>query len=259
MRSGSVQGVKHRQQNINNQDACLYGGYRVPSRGCSYQVGLVSDGCTGIPRFSRTEVGANLLVIFAYSRIQEFISAGLPVTDIPRSLFQSVTEFIRDLTQRLMPGHIHWPYEMQIPDRKHYTGAQRIRADYFSATLLGFISDGETIVTFSSGDGIIVVNDDVMVIDQNDQPNYPSLSINSPNQGFDTTTYVMEDVNRIAVMTDGPSQLLEKEPSFLDKMFAHLPTNQFGLDILLKVSAKRLGHLMSDDCTAVTLEKKVNT
>ena len=69
----------------------------------------------------------------------------------------------------------------------------------------------------------------------------------------------MEDVTRLAIMTDGPKELLKHDKGFLDRMFTHLPMNPLGLDILLKVTATKLGHLMHDDCTAVTLEKKVSS
>ena len=52
---------------------------------------------------------------------------------------------------------------------------------------------------------------------------------------------------------------LKHDKGFLDRMFTHLPMNPLGLDILLKVTATKLGHLMHDDCTAVTLEKKVSS
>src|SRR3989339_1572452 len=103
MRRGSVQGTKHMQLGINNQDAWLMEEFPVPAFGKKFCVGIVSDGCTNLPAFSRTEVGSKLLDLFAYSRIQEFVCAGARLEEIPRALFHAITEFTRRLSNDVMP------------------------------------------------------------------------------------------------------------------------------------------------------------
>ena len=256
LRRASVQGTKHIQNGWNNQDASLAESFRIDAWGKEYNIGLVSDGCTGLPAFSRTAVGSNLLVCYAYSRIQELICAGIDLKDIPIPLFHAVTEFIRDLSQKIMPQTVNWGYLNGLPkthaDRLRWSATKRFRVDYLSATLLGFITDGETIVIFSAGDGVIIVNDDVAVIDQDDRPEYPASSINAPGKGFEVQVYNVEDVQRLAIVTDGPEKLLRK-PEFVERCFSHKSGNPMGLQFVFNIARRKNPELMTDDCTAVTL------
>jgi hypothetical protein len=254
MRAATHQGSKHRQLHVNNQDAKLAERFAIPAWNKRFMFGVVSDGCTGFPAFSRTEVGANLLSVFSYSRVQELACAGIPIAEIPRVLFQSVTEFIRHLANLVMPSTVHWPYPVRLKDRDGVDSATRFRLDYLAATLLGFIADGELIVTFSAGDGIILVNDDLTVIDQDDRPEYPARSIHAPGSGFQVRTYRMADVRRLAVMTDGPKDLVQ-ERTFVDDIFAHKRGNAMGLQILLNIMFDNHPEKLLDDCTIVAFER----
>ena len=253
LRQGSKQGSKHVRLGYNNQDAALCQSFTIQAFGKSYYVGLVSDGCSGNPAFSHTEVGANLGVVYSFRRIQELICARVPLAQIPQVLYPSITEFFLDMTNKLMPSHIVWNYPTRVKDREKFTGQNRLRTDYLAATLLGFITDGAELVTFSAGDGIILVNDDLTVIDQDDKPDYPVISINSPGQGFVTKTYNMTEVDRLAVSTDGLSELVKGSPEFRNQLFNHQPGQPFGLQTFLNVTSMNLPEMMKDDCTVITL------
>src|SRR3989338_2543866 len=144
-RKATHQGSKHRQLGFNNQDGVLLESFTVPAFGKRYHVGIVCDGCTGLPGFSKTEVGAGLLPVFAYGRCQEFICAGLPLTELPRALFQACTEFLRDLAQKVMPANVIWNYPEALrpvligtkTGRMDWDSTTRFRVDYLSATILG--------------------------------------------------------------------------------------------------------------------------
>lgn len=252
IRKATLHGGKHRQLRINNQDAYVTQTFEVPAYGKTYSVGLVSDGCTGIPAVSRSEVGSNLLVTYALGRIQQLICGGSKLEDIPRVLYSFAAEFLKNLSALVIAEGMHWPYPGQFKGdqafRNSLSAMERFRTDYLSATLIGFITDGETLVTFSAGDGVILVNDDLNVIEQNDRPDYISQSINRPNAGFVTRTYVANDVHHLAISTDGL------------KVFFSDP--QFRLDIfdpsrmLLAILAERFERMpekMEDDCTVICL------
>ena len=254
MRRGSKHGSKHIQLGINNQDACLSESFTIAAWQKQYNVGIVCDGCTGFPAFSRTEVGSNLLALFAFTRIQEFICGGSKLQEIPRALFQACAEFLRDLTNKMMPATISWQYPVALPKRENWTSVQRFRADYLSATLLGYICDGETLITFSSGDGIFCVDDNYDPIEQDDEPDYLAGSINKPGAGFTEYFYLCKQVKEVIVATDGLKKLMEN-PEFRGKMFTNMADDPSGLQYLLNVTHKKQPELMQDDCTAVTWQQ----
>ncbi len=253
-RFGTKQGSKHINLGTNNQDAREIQSFSIPTSGKTFHVGLVSDGCTGNPLFSHNEVGANLLILYAYRRIQELICSSVPIGEIPKALFPSCTEFLLNLTGWVIPPTIVWQYPAPIKDREEWSSQKRFRTDFLAATLLGFITDEQDLVTFSAGDGIILVNDDIEVIDQDDKPEYPAISINQPGKGFVTKHHRMDTVRRVAVMTDGLESLM-KDPTFVDRMFRDKLDTPLGLQFVLNLAFKANPELMKDDCTAVTLEK----
>lgn len=258
-RRGSIQGFKHHQWGVNNQDAVLVESFSVPKLEKQYHVGIVCDGCTGKPMFSKTEVGASLLPVYAYSRCQELICSGMSLPEIPLALFQMCTEFLRDLANKVMPSSVFWPYPSEVlavpsmKGRKDVNSTERFRLDYLSATMLGFITNEEQLVTFSAGDGVVLVNDELTVIDQNDEPDYLAHSINRPGKGFDVKTYNLLDVRRLALCSDGLKDLM-KDPEFVDGMFSSEPGSIIGLHQYLAVKMFGNEDRMGDDCTAVTLE-----
>jgi len=226
----------------------------VPAFGKTYSIGLVSDGCSGNPTFSRSEVGANLMSAYAYRRIQELICSKVAIESIPLVLYPSITEFLLDMMTKIMPPHIVWNYPMVLKDRENWNGQARFKYDFLSATLLGFVSDGETIVVFSAGDGLVLVNDGFTVIDQDDHPDYPSISVNKPVGGFNISVYKTADVCRLAIATDGLKQLMQDQ-EFRNKLFDFQRGKALGLNVLLSITNGQQPELMQDDCTVVTLEK----
>lgn len=250
MRKGSIQGTGHIRLRFNNQDAVLAESFSIPIFGKDYWVGLVSDGSTGNPLFSRTEVGANLTVLYAYRRIQELVCSGMPLDLIPVALYPSITEFLLEIMGRVMPESIIWPYPVGLPDREKWSSQRRFRNDYLAATLLGFISDGTQMVVFSAGDGVVLINDELTVIDQDDRPSYPAITINHAGVGFVVDVYNAEDVRRIAIASDGLKHLMQ-DSDYVDQMFVRQP-ELMGLQFLLNTTDRP--ELMKDDCSAITWE-----
>jgi hypothetical protein len=260
LRTGSVMGTKHGKLGTNNQDAALTLEFGIPGWGTSYRIGLVSDGCSGIPAFTRSEVGSNLLVVYSMARIQELIVAGAKMEEIPLPLYHAVTNFLRDLANTVMPSNIYWPFPVTFSGsnqfRNRIKAPQRFITDYLAATILGFVDDGEALVTFQAGDGVRIINDDVHIVDQNNQPDYPALSVSSPGAGFQVNTYASDTVRRIALATDGVEKLLAAPQLGLpEQFFTHATDNPMGLQFLLNQLRKQYGQLMGDDCTIVTMER----
>lgn len=253
IRGGSRQGTRHIRLNQNNQDACTYQTFSVPVFDRTYHIGLVSDGCSGNPMFSHSEVGAHLLVLYAYRRIQELICSHVALQDIPKVLYPSITEFLLDIMTKVMPSHVLWKYPVSIKDRQDWNGQTRFKNDFLSATLLGFIADELDLIVFSAGDGIVVVDDEIKIIDQNNQPDYPSISVNRPSEGFQTVQYQTDMVQRVAITTDGLDRLV-KDSTFRRQLFESDRDKILGLQTLLNVTSNKHPELMLDDCTAVCME-----
>jgi hypothetical protein len=251
--------VKHLQLGVNNQDAVLVQEFGIPQWGKTYQVGLISDGCSGLPVFTHNEVGANLMVVNCLGRIQELIVGGAGMQEIPVPLYHSVIDFMRNLANTIMPANVHWPYNVQFPAahafRTTISSTKRFTLDYLAATIAGFVDDGETLVVFRADDGIVAVNDDLFVVDQNNQPDYPALSVNTPGGGFKTSVYASADVPRLLMATDGLKPLTEGEFGVPGVFFAGDPENPMDLQTTLKIFRKEHGEKVGDDCTVLTRER----
>ncbi len=255
LRSGTIQGVKHIQHGTNNQDAVLYQEFSIPKRGKNYRIGLASDGCSGIPAFTHSEVGSNLLVVFCLAHIQELIVGGAKMAEIPLPLYHAVINFLRNLASTVMPSNIHWPLIVKLKGanefRNELNATQRFTTDYLAATIIGFVDDGEDLVTFQAGDGVIIINDDIHIVDQNDRPAYPAIG-----GGFDTANYPSAEIQRIALATDGIEELLGLPNIGLpDRLFSHAPNNPMGLQYLLNLLRKEFGEYMGDDCGVIAMER----
>lgn len=259
LRTGSVHGVKHAKLGTNNQDAVLAQEFSIPKWGTSYRVGLISDGCSGIPAFTHSEVGAHLMVVNCLARIQELIIGGARMEDIPMPLYHSVTNFMRNLANTIMPANIHWPFGVPFRGsnafRDNIDATRRFTIDYLAATVAGFIDDGETLVVFRSDDGVVSVNDELFIVDQNNQPDYPALSINSPGGGFKVSVYASAEVSRLCLATDGLKELLTVGELGLPGAFFEGNDNQMNVQFALNRLRKAYGEKMGDDCTVLTRER----
>lgn len=261
IRHGSVLGVEHARMGINNQDAVQSLEFAVPAWERSFRTGIVSDGCTGIPAFTRSEVGSNLLAVFCLARIQELILGGASIEQIPLPLYHHVTGFLRTLAGMVMPPNVLWKYpDVKFPKGQEYRTSlkanQRFMIDYLTATIVGFVDDGEQLVTFQAGDGTIIINGEPFVVDQNDMPEYPALTIDTPGGGFEVKTYDSASVQRIVLASDGIEKLLEVDELDLPERLFDNPGNPMAMQWLLNRLRKDYGVYMSDDCTVLTMERE---
>ena len=247
VRCGSVIGEGHIQKHFNNQDAYMSGMFEFENK--RYFFGAVFDGCTG-KKGSHTEVGANLLASWLRSEIPFLISAHIPMEEIPQTIYDRTVAYMGSIARLSVSSG---PAEMS-----EYV--QR----YLFCTIIGFIMDEEEIITFAAGDGLIVWNDNVTVIDQNNAPLYPAYHLIDRSilgdlepklpKGFKEDIFSVRETARFAVITDGLTKPLQRDASLLDGFFEWEREHPSGLQWFLNVQARQ-NKVFSDDCTAVTLER----
>lgn len=242
---------------MNNQDAVRTQSFQVAKHGKTYHVGVISDGCSGLPALTHSEVGAHLLTTFCLGRIQRLITSGIGIAEAPGVLYQLAYDFMQDIAWRTMPSDVHWPYGLSFKGknefRNHLDANRRFVVDHLAATLAGFIDDGERLVVFRADDGITAIDGQVFAVDQNNEPDYLALN---PSGAFRVHVYDSASVGQLAMATDGLKALLESNvPGLPAELFTHLAGNSMGLQYKLNLLRKNHAELMGDDCSVITRER----
>ena len=101
-RAGTVPGTQHTRKRVNNQDSLVL--RDVELDGSRYTIGIVSDGCTGKRKRSRTEIGSGLLTLYAFSEIRTLLALNVPLKDIPASLYPRCVSFIGNIARTTIAG-----------------------------------------------------------------------------------------------------------------------------------------------------------
>src|SRR5262249_53952557 len=123
---------------------------------------------------------------------------------------------------------------------------------YLLATTLGFIVGEEKTVIFAAGDGLVMVNDRVMMRDEGNGPRYPAYDLLDPaflegnvaaRAGFEVISLDTVEVERLAIWTDGFDPALGEQIWDLG--------GPRSLQRKLNVWAKQ--KLFSDDTTGITV------
>lgn len=221
-------GRHHRLMNQNCHDFAIAG--TTPSGSC---FGIVLDGCgskTGnLP--PHTEVGAKLLGTFAAQWWQGTLENGSPLAE-QFVLFQTAClSFLRQLVEAM-------PFI-------HEGERDRFVASHLLCTLVGFVIEEKTAGIFWAGDGYYQINDQIIQLESQNQPNYLAYQLyhHSP-QPFQTL--ILSDVagiNCLAVATDG------WQPTLLSQ----LPAAQSPLSLQrwLNQQAQQGGNFEDDGAVAI--------
>lgn len=143
---GSLRGSDHGRALSNRQDACAVG------REGDVAFGFVADGC-GEGRAS--EVGAALSVALARSAAGRALRDGAPVDALPGLVADAVLAGLGAIAG-------------QIAARER---AAFVR-DHLCATLLGVAVRAGRGVVFGAGDGLLLIDDEVVAIDEDNRPHY---------------------------------------------------------------------------------------
>lgn len=252
IRKGSVQGTKHKLRRINNQDKLMVHSRQIADR--LYTFGVICDGMTGDKKESHSEVGARLLAEFAVAEIGLLAAAHVPVTEIPAALYSRMVGYVGNIARATCPGS---PEELW-----HFIERNLL------ATVLGFISDGVDLLAFAAGDGVIIANEQVTVIDHDDHPLYLAYhQVDREILGgaaallpstFETISFRVADLRRFAIASDGlatqraPDQSKTVEQIDLDALWDYESGAGAGLQWWLN-KRQLEDQAFADDCTGIAL------
>ena len=228
----------------------------------TWKMGFLSDGCSGEKsKASHTEVGAKLLVRRALVETRTLLVAGVALDRLNAPLYAGCIQYLRALANLTYVG---------LGDEGEFLD---FVGNTLMCTLLGFVTDGERIVTLRSGDGVQIVNDTVSII-HDDCPLYMGYHILTGGQlahvmrragrqfvlpqEFAAEVHPAEAVTRLALCSDG---ILRREegrelvhPDDLAGIFGYQPDAPAGLQWHLNKRHQVVP--FDDDCAVVTATRE---
>lgn len=184
--TSSIIGSSHQKLLYNNQDAFDF-----------YQdkniiVGVVADGCGS---GTNSEVGARLGVNF----IVNFCKNNFGKHKGGNTLFE-----VEKLKDALLN------YLENIVRNQQTTEELEFIENYLFFTLFGFVITPKQTHIFHSGDGMYILNEQKVVIEQDNRPKYVAKNLISKNIEIETTSISTPALNRLMVATDGLLHLDDK-------------------------------------------------
>lgn len=197
VQSGRVAGRRH----VNNlgwtqncQDAVYV--VSVTVAGKEYILGAVSDGCS---EGEHSETSALLVVRFVVGESLLLLTNGIPIKEIPAYLYPRLIGFLRSVSSLI--------YFSDVVEMVNFI------KNYLLGTIIGFIHCESEGVVFAAGDGLIQINDSLVIRDQANKPQYPGYflvdrrfldeSASKLPLGFETTPIVADSFRKLAIATDG--------------------------------------------------------
>jgi len=192
--SASIPGISHRNMFYNNQDA-----FKIIEAE-NFVVGIVCDGCGSCVN---SEIGAKLTAEFTSNycfekfRYKKF--NGVELANAVIRFYEECSKIILTKNKRVFFN------------------------DTFFVTIIGFIFSDKQNVIFSAGDGVIVVDNEIEIINQENAPDYLTHNLLS-KKSYSFNERVLEKGNfsRVLIATDGIEDLwVETEPKdIIEKLFA---------------------------------------
>ncbi|GEM_PF-4980717 len=173
----TIQGFTHRNLEYNNQDSVLV------IENDKFIIGLIADGCGSAPN---SEVGAQLGLKYLSKRISERINSN----------------WKKDLKEDLQN------YSMELANL-HSNNPQKFINDFLLYTVIGFVAKDNILTVFSYGDGVIIIDTDIEIIDQNNKPKYINNELIGNEAGEFVFKQITFDKQRIVLGSDGLIDLLE--------------------------------------------------
>ena len=177
--SGTIQGASHRKLDYNNQDAVLIVEYE------NLTIGIVADGCGS---GSNSEVGAQLAV----KKLAKIINEKIKLN----------SDWKVDLKEEMQS------YSKKIAELHDDDISQFVR-NFLLYTLIGFVKNGDKITLFSYGDGVIVIDDEIQIIDQNNKPKYLNNELIHSDEGDFVFQELKYTDQKILVGSDGVEDIID--------------------------------------------------
>lgn len=191
MRTGIVTGREHIVYGINCQDSVNTKSFDY--KGNSYLTGVVSDGCG---EGKKSEVGSHLATSFVSAKMEQLIKKGLSETEIPSRIFKKLLNFLRSIMDS---------YGL----KNHPEEEVSFIRDHLLFTVIGFIIGPKDTVIFATGDGVVILNEDIVIRDQQNSPSYPAYHLIKSKylktplyEKFDIYTIKTEELQNLAIGSD---------------------------------------------------------
>ena len=238
IKTGIVPGRDHILSARNCQDAVRWRKVTIGSD--EYFVAFICDGCSS-GKF--TEVGASLAAEFLVTQTQSHLIGGLSVPVLSAVLYSD----LRDYLDWLVNGFFMNPQDLSVYIQ-----------DYLLFTVMGVIVGADCALVLNAGDGVIIVNDDLKIVDCNNEPPYPAYHLVdqkylSPDRrnlpgNFDISIFKTAEINRILIGSD----------SWIT--YTHLLNEVWGLKHPNAVQRKMnvwssTNHFLQDDASLAIFEK----
>ena len=225
---GTIQGFTHRNLEYNNQDFVLV------SENIGYNIGLVADGCGS---GSNSEVGAQLGLKYLLRRISEQINS-----DWKLNLKEDLQNYSKQLA------------------KLHSDNPKAFIKDFLLYTLLGFIEKDNKLTIFSFGDGVIIIDDQINVINQNNRPKYVNNELIGNESGAFNYKELSLNKQTIIIGSDGVEDFIDGINSGQIEEYENLEQfigdeNNFSNPIHIPKLLKKYSRkgILKDDCTLIIM------
>ncbi len=211
--SGIIQGAEHRFSNKNCQDGMCFIDRDI------YMIGVVCDGCGSSPN---SEIGAQIGAQLIASAIQRKLEAYRGLLYEQGGFFhqfstKTITELFNDaFFEAVLQDTVA---QIRVLAQQMHSRLSVAIRDSFLFTVVGVVVTEPCIVTFSIGDGYIIINDQItdLSISSRLEGNYPlylayGQLVESTAHG--QSKFIVnhkvnpQDVNSIVIATDGFEYLL---------------------------------------------------
>jgi hypothetical protein len=153
VRTASIIGRDHILRQANNQDAFACSQEMIGQE--NYIFAAVADGCG---EGKDSEVGAKLVSQFVVGEIPLLLKMGVSLKQIPQALFPRLVGFLGSLS-----GQFYFP---DLERRTEFVG------NLLLTTVLGLVMNNRFGLVFIAGDGIVILDDRILVLDQENKPTY---------------------------------------------------------------------------------------
>lgn len=205
-----------------------------------YIVGCIADGC-GTGKYS--EAGSRLAVEYAVRESIRLLSTGINLESIPQLLYWNLVDMLNTF--------------ISLYHFKSEGDKAKFIEDHLLFTLIGFIITDEGVIIFASGDGVIVVNNDIHIRDENNSPLYLAYHLVKREMLVGTATELPNCFDLYEIPADSLERLLIGSDAWFDELevlnelwgFKNPSALQRKLNVLSQ-KEKRL----SDDASIITVE-----